>query len=97
MAETNNTAETSNPICDALDQFSASLWACLPEETANDLAKFKKDVLTGIKSCVDTLIDENIKSLERHLEMARKIREEDDRAYGATEPPPPEDAAPSPA
>ena len=94
MAETNTTAENSNPICDALDQFSASLWACLPEETANDIAKFKRDVLTGIKSCVDTLIDENIKSMERHLEMARKIREEDDRACGATEAPP-EDAAPS--
>lgn len=94
MAETNNTAQTSNPILDAFDQFNASLWACLPEETANDIAKFKRDVLTGIKSCVDTLIDENIKSMERHLEMARKIREEDDRAYGTTEAPP-EDAAPS--
>jgi hypothetical protein len=96
MAEPNNTAETSNSIFEALDQFNASLWACLPEETANDIAKFKRDVLTGIKSCVDTLIDENIKSMERHLEMARKIREEDDRAYGATEAPP-EDAAPNPA
>ena len=95
MAEPNNTAETSNSIFDALDHFNASLWACLPEETANDIAKFKRDVLTGIKSCVDTLIDENIKSMERHLEMARKIREEDDRAYGATEAPP-EDAAPNP-
>jgi hypothetical protein len=34
--------------------------------------------------------------MERHLEMARKIREEDDRACGATEAPP-EDAAPNPA
>src|SRR5262245_35812570 len=102
MDETNNTADTndaadsSNPICDALDQLSASLWACLPEETANDIANFKKDVLTGIKSVVDTLVDEEIKSMEHHLDMARKIREEDDRAYGATEAPP-EDAAPSPA
>lgn len=96
MIETNHTAETSNPICDALDQLSASFWACLPEETANDLGKFKKDVLTGIRSVVDTLIDAEIKSMERHLEMARKIREEDDRTYGATEPPP-TGAAPNPA
>lgn len=81
MAET----ETHDHVFDPLGDLFSSLWSVLPEETADDLAKFKKDVLTGIKSVVDTLIEEEIKCMERHVERAREIRREDDRACGFTE------------
>ena len=91
-------AEQQDHVFDPLGALFSSLWAVFPEETADDLAKFKKDVLTGIKSVVDTLIDEEIKCMERHVERARHIRREDDQACGFTEeapPAPPTDAAPS--
>jgi hypothetical protein len=91
-------AETQDHVFDPLGDLFSSLWSVLPEETADDLAKFKKDVLTGIKSVVDTLIDEEIKCMERHVENARNIRREDDRACGFTDeapPAPPTDPAPS--
>lgn len=91
-------AEQQDHVFDPLGDLFSSLWAVLPEETADDLAKFKKDVLTGIKSVVDTLIDEEIKCMERHVERARDIRREDDRACDFTEqapPAPPTDPAPS--
>jgi hypothetical protein len=89
-------AEQQEPIFDPFGDFFSSLWAILPEATADDLAKFKKDVLTGIKTVVNTLIDDEIVCMERHVANARKIREEDDRAYGATDTPP-ADATPNPA
>ncbi len=91
-------AEPQDHVFDPLGDLFSSLWAVLPEETADDLAGFKKDVLTGIKSVVDTLIDEEIKCMESHVERARKIRREDDRACGVADeapPPPNADAAPS--
>ena len=89
-------AEPQEHVFDPLGDLFSSLWAILPEETADDLAKFKKDVLTGIKSVVDTLIDEEIKCMEAHVERARHIRREDNRACGVTEDDaPPADAAPN--
>lgn len=88
-------AEQQDHVFDPLGDLFSSLWAVLPEETADDLAKFKKDVLTGIKSVVDTLIDEEIKCMERHVENARHIRREDDQACGVADEAPPTDAAPS--
>lgn len=67
-------AEQQEPIFDPFGDFFSSLWASLPEETANDFSSFKKDVLTGIKTVVDTLIDDEIKCMERHVERAREKR-----------------------
>ena len=91
-------AEPQDHVFDPLGDLFSSLWAVLPEETADDLAKFKKDILTGIKSVVDTVIDEDIKCMERHVEQARNIRREADHACGVADeapPPPNTDAAPS--
>ncbi len=88
-------AEPQDHVFDPLGDLFSSLWAVLPEETADDLAKFKKDVLTGIKSVVDTLIDEELKCMERHVERARNIRRADDRECGVADEAPPTDAAPS--
>ena len=77
--------------CDPIDYLIDSLWAALPEETADNIADFKKGVLTRIKDGVDGLIDDAIKNIDRHLENARRMRAEDDPAATA------EDAAPNPA
>ena len=58
------------------DSVIDSFWACLPEDTADNLATFKKDVLRGFRSAVDSFVDTSIAETERHLENARRMREE---------------------
>jgi hypothetical protein len=79
-------AENQGSIFDALDHLVDSFWATLPEETANNLATFKKDVLTGVKNVVDELVEYEIKCTDRHLENARKMREEYQRETQPQEP-----------
>jgi hypothetical protein len=83
-----NQETTYDPVAYLSDQF----WACLPEKTADELATFKKDVLTGIKNAVDRLIDDEIAWTDERLENARRIREEDERAEAEAETPPPNPA-----
>jgi hypothetical protein len=59
-----------------LDYLVDSFWAALPEETANSLANFKKDALRGVRSAVDSFVDSEIACLDRHLENARRMREQ---------------------
>lgn len=72
-----------NPFLYLIDSF----WASLPEKTADDLATFKKDVLKGIRSAVDSCIDEELMWTDRHLENARRMREQY-RHKGAENSPP---------
>ncbi len=65
-----------------------SCWASLPEETANDLAQCKKDVLTRIRSAVDSLVDQEINATDRHLENARRMREQRHSGTASDNPPP---------
>ena len=69
-------AEQQNSIFDPLNYLIDSFWASLPEEAANDLATFKKDVLTGVKNVVGGLVEQEIKWTDIHLENARKMREQ---------------------
>jgi hypothetical protein len=62
--------------CSLFDHLIDSFWASLPEPTANDLANFKKDALNRIKSGVTSLIDQEIYWTDRHLENARRMREQ---------------------
>ncbi len=71
-----------------VDRLIDSFWAGLPEQTADDLAKFKKDVLTSIKSNVTSLVDHEINETDRHLENARRMREERRQRQHAPETPP---------
>lgn len=64
--------EFANPFSFLIDSF----WASLPEQTANDLAGFKKDVLTGFRKAVDTFVDEEILRTDSHLDNARRMREQ---------------------
>ncbi|HQR31227.1 MAG TPA: hypothetical protein PLK30_00725 [Blastocatellia bacterium] len=59
-----------------LDEMVDSFWACLPEEAADNLATFKKDVLKGFRSAVDSFVDTAVAETDRHVENARKMREE---------------------
>jgi hypothetical protein len=66
-----------------LDYMVDTFWASLPEQTADDLAKCKKDALSWVKDTVTHLVDDEIKSTYRHVENARRMRE----TYRQTEPP----------
>jgi chloramphenicol 3-O-phosphotransferase len=59
-----------------LDYLVDSFWAALPEETADRLAGFKKDALRGVRSAVDSFVDSEIHCLDRHLENARRMRDQ---------------------
>ncbi len=78
--------------CEFFDSMIDSFWACLPEETANHLANFKKDALNSVKGGITSMIDQEIYWTDRHLENARRMREEDERCAAgsppAAEPPP---------
>ncbi|MGH9837101.1 MAG: hypothetical protein ACRD9Y_29085 [Blastocatellia bacterium] len=80
-----NQETTYDPVAYLSDMF----WACLPEKTADEIAKFKKDVLTGIKNAVDRLVDDEIAWTDERLENARRMREEDEQAEAETPPPSP--------
>jgi hypothetical protein len=70
-----------NPFYFLIDSF----WASLPEKTADQLATFKKDVLRAVKESVDSCIDREIRWTDKHLENARRMREQyrQERSEGA--------------
>ena len=78
-------SETTNPEMSVFDEFAASLWAILPEEMANIIAGVKKDLLTGLRSTIDSMVDHDLNCLDRHLDNARHIREEWRRKAAAPE------------
>ncbi len=62
----------TNPFNYVID----SIWASLPEKTADEIATFKKDVLTGFRDSVNWAIDEQIKWIDRHVDNARHMRDQ---------------------
>src|SRR5262245_11057176 len=81
-------SEKQQTVCDPFDYLADAFWASLPEDSANDLADCKKRVLNGIKSAVDSMIDHEINATDRHLENARRMREEWRRESTEGETPP---------
>ncbi|MBO0860653.1 MAG: hypothetical protein J2P21_19660 [Chloracidobacterium sp.] len=69
-------SEKQQTICDPFDYLADAFWANLPEESANELADFKKRVLNGIKSAVDSMVDHELSATDQRLENARRMREE---------------------
>ena len=63
-----------------------SFWAAIPEKTADDIAKFKKDVLNRVKDAVDTIIEDEIKWIDVHVENARRMRSNYQRPAAANPP-----------
>jgi hypothetical protein len=63
-----------------------SFWATIPEKTADDIAKFKKDVLTRVKDAVDAIIEDEIKCIDVHVENARRMRHNYQRPAEANPP-----------
>ncbi len=81
-------SEKQRTVCDPFEYLAEAFWASLPEESANELADFKKRALGGIKSVVDSLIDREINATDRRLENARRMREEWRRREAEGEAPP---------
>ena len=69
-------SEKQQTVCDPFDYLADAFWASLSEESANELADFKKRVLNGIKSAVDSVVDHEVNTTDRRLENARRMREE---------------------
>lgn len=69
-------SETTNPELSFIDDLTASLWALMPEEMANTVAGVKKDLLTSLRSTIDSMVDHDLAWLDRNLENARRKREE---------------------
>lgn len=69
-------SETTNPELSFMDELSASLWAIMPEEMANTVAGVKKDLLTSLRSTIDSMVDHDLACLDHNLENARRMREE---------------------
>lgn len=69
-------SETTNSESNFFDECIASVWAIMPEDLANTIAGVKRDFLTGLRSTVDSMVDHDLNSLDRHLEAARRMREE---------------------
>ncbi|HEX4947037.1 MAG TPA: hypothetical protein VFZ34_10245 [Blastocatellia bacterium] len=69
-------SETTNPDLSFLDELSASLWAIMPEEMANTVAGVKRDLLTSLRSTIDSMVDHDLACLDRNLANARRKREE---------------------
>lgn len=69
-------SETTSREINMLDEFAASLWALLPEEMAHTIAGVKKDLLTNLRSTIDSMVDHDLHCLDRHLEHAQHLREE---------------------
>ena len=84
-------SEKQQTVCDPFNYLDDAFWASLSEESANELADFKKRALGCIKSAVDSLIDREINATDRRLENARRMREEWRREDAE------EDAPPNPA
>jgi hypothetical protein len=80
--------EKQETVYDPFDYLADAFWASLPEESANELADFKKRVLNGIKSAVDSMVDHEINTTDRRLENARHMREEWRREANEDDAPP---------
>ncbi|MEP7271152.1 MAG: hypothetical protein ABI882_06585 [Acidobacteriota bacterium] len=76
---------------DFFEYLADSFWASLPPETAESLAKCKKDSLTWIKDTVTCFVEHEISKTEEHLKNAQRMRD----AYPKSEPPAADASQPS--
>jgi hypothetical protein len=69
-------AEKTSCEGDFFNYIVDTFWASLPEQTADDLAKCKKDALNWVKDSVTQFVENEIQWTERHVENARRMRRE---------------------
>ena len=50
-------SETTNPELNFMDELAASFWAVMPEEMANTVAGVKRDLLTSLRSTIDSVVE----------------------------------------
>ena len=70
-----------NPVNLLIDTF----WALMPEKTANEVADVKRMVLGTIRQTVDFVVTKELEWTDRHLENARKMRDQYRAAAPASE------------
>jgi hypothetical protein len=71
-----------NPVNLLID----TLWALMPEKTANEVAEVKRMVLGSIRQTVDFVVTKELEWTDRHLENARKMRDQYRSPSPASEP-----------
>src|SRR5262245_53668317 len=90
MTENEHMSEKQQTVCDPFDYLADTFWASLPEESANELADFKKRVLKGIKSAVDSMVGYESTPADSRLQNAGGTPEEwAEEAAQAEDPPDP--------
>ncbi len=67
-------AETTNPEVNIFDDVMSSFAALLPEDLVDSVAGFKKNILTNLRSTIDSMVDYEINTMEHCVENARRKR-----------------------
>ena len=81
-------SETTNPEVNIFEDVMSSFAALLPEDLVDSMAGFKKNMLTNLRSTIDSMVDSDINTINHCVENARRKR----AAHQAANPNPVEDA-----
>lgn len=67
-------SETTNPEVNIFDDVMSSIAALLPEDFVDSVAGFKKNMLTNLRSTIDSMVDSDINTINHCVENARRKR-----------------------
>ena len=67
-------SETTNPEVNIFDDVMSSFAALLPEDLVDSVAGFKKNMLTNLRSTIDSMVDSDINTINHCVENARRKR-----------------------
>ena len=67
-------SETTNPEVNIFDDVMSSFAALLPEDFVDSVAGFKKNMLTNLRSTIDSMVDSDINTINHCVENARRKR-----------------------
>jgi hypothetical protein len=67
-------SETTNPELNIFDDVMSSFAALMPEDLVDSVAGFKKNILTNLRSTIDSMVDSEINTINHCVENARQKR-----------------------
>ena len=67
-------SETTNPEVNIFEDVMSSFAALLPEDLVDSMAGFKKNMLTNLRSTIDSMVDSDINTINHCVENARRKR-----------------------
>jgi hypothetical protein len=67
-------SETTNPELNIYEDVMSSFAALLPEDLVDSVAGFKKNILTNLRSTIDSMVDYEMNSINNCVENARQKR-----------------------